>query len=144
MDKYQDFAGEPKKLWNMKVTVIPIIVDALETVPNNFKKRLCELEIKGRIETTQITALLKSARLLNKALDIWRNLPPLRRPWNTSSYKLCEKLTRNKLLLLLLLFYYLRVFYTSFNWWSFTGDWETASLFWTPGIQDPSKYFSRS
>ena len=33
-DKYLDFARELKKqLWNMKVTVIPIVVSALRTIP---------------------------------------------------------------------------------------------------------------
>ena len=32
-DKYLDLARELKKLWNMKVTVIPIVVIALGIVP---------------------------------------------------------------------------------------------------------------
>ena len=32
IDKYLDLARELKKLWNMKVMVIPIIVGFLETV----------------------------------------------------------------------------------------------------------------
>ena len=31
-DKYLDLAKELKKLWNMKVTVIPIVIGALGTV----------------------------------------------------------------------------------------------------------------
>ena len=31
-DKYVHLARELKKLWNMKVTVIPIVTDALHTV----------------------------------------------------------------------------------------------------------------
>ena len=59
--KYLDFAREPKKLWNMKVTVIPIIVRALGIVPKGLEKRLGKQEIKGRIETILTTALLTSA-----------------------------------------------------------------------------------
>ena len=33
MNKYQDLARELKKLWNMKVMVIPIAVGVLGTVP---------------------------------------------------------------------------------------------------------------
>ena len=47
IDKYLDLAKELKKLWNMKLVVILIVVGALETIP----KRLRELEITGRIET---------------------------------------------------------------------------------------------
>ena len=35
-DKYQDLARELKKLWNMKVTVIPIIIVVLGTVTKDF------------------------------------------------------------------------------------------------------------
>ena len=31
-DKYLDLAGELKRLWNMKVTVKPIIIGALGTI----------------------------------------------------------------------------------------------------------------
>ena len=48
MDKYMDLARELKRLWNMKVKVIPIVVGALGTVPKSLEKRL---EIRGRIET---------------------------------------------------------------------------------------------
>ena len=50
-DKFLDLAGEMKKLWNMKVTVIPIVVDMLGTVPKSLENRLEELEIRERIET---------------------------------------------------------------------------------------------
>ena len=45
--KYLDLARELKKLWNMKVTVIPIVVDALGTTPKSLERRLEELEIRG-------------------------------------------------------------------------------------------------
>ena len=44
--------------------MISLAVDALETVPKVLERRLEELEIKGRIETIQITALLRPARIL--------------------------------------------------------------------------------
>ena len=50
MDKYLDLARELKKLWNMKVKVIPIVVGALGTVPKGLEKSLENLEIRGRIE----------------------------------------------------------------------------------------------
>ena len=53
IDKYWDLARELKKLWNMRVTVIPIIVGALRTVPKGLEKRLEERQIRGRIETIQ-------------------------------------------------------------------------------------------
>ena len=53
----------------MRVAVIPVVVGALRSVPKNQEKRLDELDIRGRIETTHTTTLLKSARLLRKGLE---------------------------------------------------------------------------
>ena len=55
-DKYLDLARELKKkknFWNMKETVIPIIIGVLGTVPKE------ELEIGGRTETICTTVLLR-------------------------------------------------------------------------------------
>ena len=77
MDKYLDLARELKKLWNMKVKVIPIVVGALGTVPINLEKRLKDMEIR-RIETIQNTALLKSARILRRVMETCGDLLSLR------------------------------------------------------------------
>ena len=47
----------------MKVTFIPIIIGALGTVTKRLIKGLEDLEIKVREETSQTTALLRSARI---------------------------------------------------------------------------------
>ena len=49
-DKYLDSASKLEKQWNMKVTVIPIVVGALGTVSKGLTKRLKKLEIRGKIE----------------------------------------------------------------------------------------------
>ena len=64
IDKCLDLARELKKLWNMKVKVIPIVVGALGTVPKGLERGLENLEIRGRIDIIQNTALLQSARIL--------------------------------------------------------------------------------
>ena len=46
-DKYLDLARELKKLWNLKVTVIPIITGELGTVPKGLVRELEDLEIRG-------------------------------------------------------------------------------------------------
>ena len=50
-DKFLDLARELKKLWNMKVTVIPIGIGALGTIPKSLVKGLEELEIGGWTNT---------------------------------------------------------------------------------------------
>ena len=51
----------------MKLTVIQIVVSTPGTIPKGLEKRLGEFKIR-RIETIQITALLKSARVLRRVL----------------------------------------------------------------------------
>ena len=63
-DKYLDLARELKELWNMKGTIIPIVIDAFGTVTKGLFKGLEDLEVGGRVETIQTTALLKTARIL--------------------------------------------------------------------------------
>ena len=49
-DEYLNLARELKKLWNMKVTIIPIVIDAFGTVTKGLLKGGEELEIRGRVE----------------------------------------------------------------------------------------------
>ena len=67
-DKYLDLAWELKKLWNMKVTIIPIVIGAFSTITKGLLKGLEDLEVGGRVETIQTTALLKTARILRRVL----------------------------------------------------------------------------
>ena len=50
-DKYQDLARESIKLWNMKVTIIPIVIGAFVTVTEELLKGLEDLEVGGGVET---------------------------------------------------------------------------------------------
>ena len=58
-DKYLDLARELKKLWNMKMTIIPIVIGALGTVTKGLVQRLDDLEIRRRVENIQTTTLLR-------------------------------------------------------------------------------------
>ena len=53
----------------MKVTVIPIVIGALGTIPKGLVKGLEGLEIGGQAETIQTTALLRSATILRRILE---------------------------------------------------------------------------
>ena len=76
--KYLNLAKELKRLSNMKVTVIPILVRVLGMILNDLEKRLEELEIRGRTKTIQATTLLRLARILSKVLEIRRYLLSLK------------------------------------------------------------------
>ena len=46
-DKYLDLDWELKKLWSMKVTFIPTVIGALDTVTKGLIRGLEGLEIRG-------------------------------------------------------------------------------------------------
>ena len=48
----------------MKLTVIPIVIGALGTIPKGLVKELEDFEIRGQVETIQATILLRSAKIL--------------------------------------------------------------------------------
>ena len=62
-------ARELKKLWNMKVTIVPIVIGPLGTITKGLFKGLEDLEVGGRVETIQTTALLRTARILRRVLE---------------------------------------------------------------------------
>ena len=60
---------ELKKLWNMRVMVIPIVFSALGMSTKGLEERLKELKIKGRIEIIHVTVLLRLVRILGRVLE---------------------------------------------------------------------------
>ena len=57
------------KLWNMKFIVTPNVVGAWNSL-QRLVKEISELKIRGRIETIQITPLLRSVRILRRVMEI--------------------------------------------------------------------------
>ena len=51
--------------------MIAIVIGALGTVNKGLIKGMEDLEIRGRVETIQTTALLRSARILRRVLESW-------------------------------------------------------------------------
>ena len=68
-DKYLDLAKKLKKLWNMKVTIISIVISTFGTATKGLLKGLEDLDVGGRVETIQTTALLRTARILSRVLE---------------------------------------------------------------------------
>ena len=68
-DLYLDLVRDLKKLQNIKLSFIPIVIGALGTVIKLWIKGLEDLEITGRVETIQTTALLRTPRILKRALE---------------------------------------------------------------------------
>ena len=69
-EKYQDLAREIRKLWKTSVNVVPIVVGALGAVAN-LEEELSRLELgRKEVDRAQFSALLGSARILRRVLDI--------------------------------------------------------------------------
>ena len=81
-DKYLSIARELKKLWNMKVKIVPIVIGALGTITKGLLKGLKDLEDGGLVETIQTTTLVRTARILRRVLETWRDLLSLL--WKTT------------------------------------------------------------
>ena len=84
-DKCLDLASELKKLWNMKVKLMPIVIGTLGTVTEGLIKGLEDWEIRGRVANIQTTAWVRSARILKRVQETWGNLQPLKLEWKTIS-----------------------------------------------------------
>ena len=103
-DKYLDLFRELKKLWNdeapitigkivtMRVTILPIVIGAFGRVTKGLLKGLEDLEVGGRVDTIQTTALLRMATILRRVLETWGDLLSLNLQWKTISVSWCEKL----------------------------------------------------
>ena len=76
----------------MKVTIVPIVIGAFGTIIKGLLKDLEDLEVGGRVETIQMTALLRTARILRRVLKTWGGLLSLKLQWKTICRYWCEKL----------------------------------------------------
>ena len=50
------------------MTIIPVVIGAVGTVTNGLLKGLEDKEVSGRVETIQVTALLRTARILRRIM----------------------------------------------------------------------------
>ena len=59
-----------KRIWKLRrVTVVPIIIGALETISKDIEKWLPEIGDTCRLESFGRACLLSTARILRKVLD---------------------------------------------------------------------------
>ena len=91
-DMYLDLARELKKLWNMKVTIVPIVIGAFGSITKGLLKGLEDLKVGRRVGTIQMIALLRTAGTHRRVLETWGDLLSLNLQWKTISLRWCEKL----------------------------------------------------
>ena len=73
MEKYQDLKRENGRLWKLKmVEVVPVVIGALGSVTKGFDRWIGKLGIPFNNGVMQKTALLGTARILKKVLEMWR------------------------------------------------------------------------
>ena len=53
----------------MRVTIVPIVIGAFGTITKRLLKGREDLEVGGRAEAIQMTALLRTARILRRILE---------------------------------------------------------------------------
>ena len=70
IEKYSDLRRELQKLWKVKAKVVPIVVGALGTVSKSLTGYLKEIKVSTKIQVIQKSALLGTARILRKVLEI--------------------------------------------------------------------------
>ena len=63
IEHYQDVARELRKIWNMKVKVIPLVIGALGTTPTKLGNWLNEVGIETQITELQRTVLRKDLEI---------------------------------------------------------------------------------
>ena len=99
-DKYRNPARELKKLWNMKVMVIPIVTGALGSVIKELVKGQVDLEIRWQVETMHAENLYKISyqrtSLSFKKVFNSKNIPVDPQPLYSSDLNPCDCLPKIK------------------------------------------------
>ena len=65
-----DLATELKKVWNMKVTVVPFTVRALGTPVKALQKTLKNICIETKITELQKTVVIHTSKILQKFIEV--------------------------------------------------------------------------
>ena len=71
IETYQDLKRELKRIWDLRtIKIVPIVVGTLGAVSHNFQDHLDSVHCRLKIADVQKAALLGSAHILRKVLDI--------------------------------------------------------------------------
>jgi hypothetical protein len=66
--KYKDLTIEIQRMLNVKAKVIPVIIGAIGTISNSFRKYVSETPGNHDVKELQKTAILGTAHILQKVL----------------------------------------------------------------------------
>jgi hypothetical protein len=67
--KYKGFCIEIQRMWNLKCTIIPVIIGATAIITRSLKKNLEAVPGKHSIDSVQKTAVLGTSHIIRKVLQ---------------------------------------------------------------------------
>ena len=67
--KYKRFCIEVQRMWNLKCTIVPVIIGSTGIVTRNLKKNLKTIPGKLSIDSLQKTAILRTSHIIRKVLQ---------------------------------------------------------------------------
>ena len=79
-----------------EVTIVLIVIDAFGTVTKGLLKWLEDLEVGGRVETVQTTAIVENGQNTEKSPGNLRRLAIIQTPMKDHQLRWCEKLYKIK------------------------------------------------
>ena len=70
LDNYSELRLEIARMWDKETLIVPIIIGALGSIPNDLECNLNKLGISYNVGTLQKSVLLGTANILRKVLSI--------------------------------------------------------------------------
>jgi hypothetical protein len=67
--KYKSLYREIQRMWNLKCTIIPVIIGAIRIVTRSLRKNLESVPRKHSIDSLQKTAILGTSHIIRKVLQ---------------------------------------------------------------------------
>jgi hypothetical protein len=66
--KYKDLTIEIQRMWNVKISVIPVIIEATGTISKSFSKYVSNIPGNHEVKELHKTAILGTAHVIWKVL----------------------------------------------------------------------------
>ena len=70
LDNFSELRLQMARMWNKETVIVPIIIGALGSIPNDLECNLKKLGISYNVGTLQKSVLLGTANILRKVLSI--------------------------------------------------------------------------